>query len=286
MDRQSHTFGEVIAQPSPWRRVHPAAFIEGLPVTCAKHDYVLGEIERAITARENGHYIAVTNPENMYHGIRKPEIGAYMRNADFSVCDGVGVIVAGLGWGHRIPRFPGPTLQLEASEWGVKKGWRHFYYGGKEGVADEMARRLKEKYPGLIVCGTYSPPFRELTPDEDDEITRMINDAKPDIVWVGLPVPKKERWIAAHLNRLDAPWLIGVGAAFDYHAGTVPWAPAPIRAAGLEWLYRLIIEPKVRAKRTWWHLVFVVQALGKGVLTGRFFKPARARPVTANGAAQ
>jgi N-acetylglucosaminyldiphosphoundecaprenol N-acetyl-beta-D-mannosaminyltransferase len=283
MDRLSSDF-EVVARPAPARRVHPAAFIEGLPVTCAERSYVLKEIERAINAREIGHYIAVTNPENMYHGMRMPSIRAYMRNADFSVCDGVGVIVAGYGWGHRIPRFPGPILQLEASNFGAQKGWRHFYYGGKEGVADEMARRLKEKYPGMIVCGTYSPPFRELTPQEDEEIVRMINDAKPDIVWVGLPVPKKERWIAAHLGRINAPWLIGVGAAFDYHAGTVKWAPAPIRAMGLEWLYRLIVEPKVRAKRTWWHLIFVVQALTKGVLTGRFIKPVRS--TIANGVTQ
>ena len=266
---------EVTAVPAPGRRVHPAGFIDGLPLTCASREYVLQEIGRAIEARETGHYIAVTNPENMYHGLRMPGINAYMRNADFSVCDGVGVIVAGWGWGVRIPRFPGPTLQLEASRHGVSRGWRHFYYGGKEGVADEMARRLKQKYPGLIVCGTYCPPFGDISPEEDEKIVRLINAAKPDIVWVGLSVPKKERWIAAHQGRINAPWLIGVGAAFDYHSGAVPWAPAPIRAVGMEWLYRLIVEPKVRAKRTWWHLVFVVQSLAKGVITARFLRPVK-----------
>lgn len=264
---------QVIARPAPGRRMHPVALIDGLPMTKGSPQYVLAEIGRAIDARETGHYIAVTNPENMFHGQRQADIGAYIRNADFSVCDGIGVAVVGWAWGQWIRRFPGPTLQLEASREGVQKGWRHFYYGGKEGVADEMARRLKEKYPGLIVCGTYCPPFRPLTPEEDNEVVKLINDANPDIVWIGLGVPTKERWIAAHLGRLKAPWLIGVGAAFDYHSGAIPWAPAPIRAIGMEWLYRLIIEPKMRLRRTWWHLIYVAQTFLKGLVTLRFLFP-------------
>jgi N-acetylglucosaminyldiphosphoundecaprenol N-acetyl-beta-D-mannosaminyltransferase len=266
---------DIIAPPAPNRKSHPAAFIQGLPISCVSRDYVLSEIGRAIVARETGHFIAVTNPENMYHGLRTPSIGQYIRNSDFSVCDGVGVILAGLAWGHLVPRFSGPILQLECSEYGVSRRWRHFYYGGKPGVADEMARRLKEQYPGLIVCGTYCPPFGELSAEEDAQIVEIINAAKPDIVWVGLGVPGKERWIASHLGRLNAPWLVGVGAAFDYHSGAIPWAPAPIRAIGMEWLYRLIVEPKMRAKRTWWHLVYVVQTFLRGLLLARFLNPAR-----------
>ena len=266
---------EIIASPAPNRRNHPAAFIQGLPISCASRNYVLSEIGRAIDAEETGHFVAVTNPENMYHGLRIPSIGQYIRNSDFSVCDGVGVILAGLAWGHLVPRFSGPTLQLECSKYGVSRRWRHFYYGGKPGVADEMARRLKEQYPGLIVCGTYCPPFGDLSPEEDARVVEIINAAKPDIVWVGLGVPAKERWIASHLGRLNVPWLIGVGAAFDYHSGAIPWAPAPIRAIGMEWLYRLIVEPKMRAKRTWWHLVYVVQTFLRGLLLARFLSPAR-----------
>lgn len=266
---------EVVAPPAPNKKPHPAALIQGLPITCAPREYILAEIDRAIGADESGHYVAVTNPENMYHGLRVPSIAAYIRNSDFSVCDGVGVILAGLTWGHVVPRFSGPTLQLKCSEYGVSRGWRHFYYGGKEGVADEMARRLKEKYPGLIVCGTYCPPFGELSPEEDERIIEIINRARPDIVWVGLSVPAKERWIASHLGKLQVPWLIGVGAAFDYHSGAVPWAPAPVRAVGMEWLYRLIVEPRARAKRTWWHLIYVVQTALKGLLSARFLRPAR-----------
>lgn len=266
---------EVIALPAPGRKTHPAAYIRGLPISCATRQQVLAEIGRAIDARETGHFVAITNPENMYHGLRIPSIGDYIRNSDFSLCDGVGVIVAGLAWGHVVPRFSGPILQLKCSEHGVARGWRHFYYGGKKGVADEMARRLKKKYPGLIVCGTYCPPFGEMSPDEDERVIRIINEARPDIVWVGLGVPTKERWIAAHLGKLDVPWLIGVGAAFDYHSGAIPWAPAPVRAVGMEWLYRLIVEPKMRAKRTWWHLVYVIQTFIRGLVSAQFLRPNR-----------
>jgi N-acetylglucosaminyldiphosphoundecaprenol N-acetyl-beta-D-mannosaminyltransferase len=271
---------DIVARPAEGKRTHPTAYIEGLPISCATREYVLTEIERAIAAGEIGHFIAVTNPENMYHGLRIPSIGEYIRNSDFSVCDGVGVILAGLTWGHVVPRFSGPTLQLECSKWGVAKGWRHFYYGGKEGVAEEMARRLTKKYPGLIVCGTYCPPFGEVSPEEDAKIVDIINDARADIVWVGLGVPTKERWIASHLGRLQVPWLIGVGAAFDYHSGAIPWAPAPIRAIGMEWLYRLIIEPRMRAKRTWWHAVYVFQTFFKGLITLRFLRPVRTGSTT------
>jgi len=253
---------DIVAHSAAGRKDSPTAFIDDLPITCASRNYVMNEIGGVISAREYGHYIAVTNPETMYHGQRIPSMGEYIRNSDFSVCDGVGVILAGLSWGHVVPRFPGPTLHLLASEWGIEHGWRHFYYGGKKGVADLLATRLKERYPGLIVCGTYCPPFGEISPEEDERIVQIINDAKPDIVWVGLGVPKQEKWIAAHQDRLQVPWLIGVGASFDYHAGT-------------EWLFRLIVEPKVRARRTWLHLVYVVQTLLKGIFTLAFLRPKR-----------
>jgi N-acetylglucosaminyldiphosphoundecaprenol N-acetyl-beta-D-mannosaminyltransferase len=102
-----------------------------------------------------------------------------------------------------------------------------------------------------------------------------INRAKPDIVWVGLGLIKQERWIAENLGRVQAPWMVGVGAAFDYHAGAVPWAPAALRALGLEWLFRLIVQPKLRAKRYWWSAIYVFQSFFKGLLTGQFLRKER-----------
>lgn len=246
--------------------------IMGLPIGTQPHDEVLRRMGDVIDLREAGHYISITNTESMYHGLRIPAHGEHIRHADFSLCDGVGVIVAGWAWGHRIERFNGPVLQLEASDHGCGRGWRHFFYGGKEGVAEEMTRRLSERFPGLVVCGSYCPPFHDLSAEEDQRVVDMINECRPDIVWVGLGLVKQERWIQQHLHRVRAPWMVGVGAAFDYHAGTVPWAPPLLRSLGLEWLFRLIIQPKLRARRYWWSLVFVVESTWHGLWKLRFLR--------------
>lgn len=254
------------------KRVHPTAQIFGMPINLARMGYILAEMDRVITAGEVGHYISITNTELMYHSKRNPGDGKYVREADFSLCDGIGVVAAGLVWGCRVPRVNGPILQLEASDFGRRNNWRHFFYGGNEGVADEMARRLKVKYPGLNIVGTYCPPFRPLTPEEDEQVVAMINATKPDIVWVGLGLPKQERWIAPHLHRVRACWMVGVGGAFDYHSGNVPWAPAILRALGLEWVFRLIVQPKLRFKRYWWSLVWAIQAIATGSFTFQFLR--------------
>ena len=201
----------------------------------------------------------------MYHAARIPAHGRFVREADLSLCDGVGVDLVGLAYGVRIPRRNGPVLQLECCRYGQSRGWRHFFYGGAEGVAERLVRELTAMYPGLVCAGTYTPPFRELTPEEDEEVVEFIRSARPDIVWVGLGLLKQERWIAEHLDRVDVPWMVGVGAAFDYHAGVVPYAPRWMRAVGLEWLFRLIVQPRLRARRYWWSLVFVVQGVAAGV---------------------
>jgi len=249
-----------------------AAYIKGLPISLASIDDVLVEMTRAIESRELGHYISITNTEAMYHGLRIPAQGAYIRGADFSLCDGVGVIAAGWAWGHRIRRLNGPVLQLECSRHGVAPGWRHFFYGGKEGVAEAMAARLKAQFPGLVVCGTYCPPFRDHTAGEDEAVVQMINEARPDVVWVGLGLLKQERWIAAHLGRVRAPWMIGVGASFDYLSGAIPWAPPILRRLGLEWVFRLVLQPRLRARRYWWSFVYVLEATAEGLASGRFLR--------------
>jgi N-acetylglucosaminyldiphosphoundecaprenol N-acetyl-beta-D-mannosaminyltransferase len=245
-------------------------YVLGIPVSMDSHELIMAEIDRRIQEKRLGGSISITNTESMYHALRRPDHMAYIQSADFSLCDGVGVIVAGYFWGLKIKRYNGPILQLDCCEYGQARGWRHFFYGGKEGVADLMATKLKERFPQLNVVGTYCPPFRDISFDEDEAVVAMINAAQPDIVWVGLGLVKQEEWIARHLNRIKASWMVGVGAAFDYHSGVVPWAPKWIRALGLEWLFRLIIQPKLRAKRYWWSLIFVLQAALAGML--RSFK--------------
>lgn len=259
--------------PEPFSRHGCSGIITGLPISLDDPADVLAEISQKIERRDLHHAVSITNTESMYHGRRRREHGQFITDASLSLCDGVGVIIAGWFWGLRVPRFNGPILQLQCSRIGLEKGWKHFFYGGKPGVAKEMARRLSEQFPGLQICGIYEPPFRELTPEEDDEVVARINASGADIVWVGLGLLKQERWIASHLGKINVPWMVGVGAAFDYHAGAVPWAPALIRALYLEWLFRLIIQPRLRAKRYWWSAVWLAEAVLLGLAGLRFLRP-------------
>jgi N-acetylglucosaminyldiphosphoundecaprenol N-acetyl-beta-D-mannosaminyltransferase len=246
--------------------------LDGIPISLETPAQVMSSVSEAISARQIGGCVAITNTESMYHALRDSSHMALIQRARHSLCDGVGVIVAGWFWGLKVPRYNGPIFMLDCSREGVAKGWRHFYYGGKEGVAELMANKLQAQFPGLQVVGTYCPPFRALSPEEDAQVVAMINATRPDFVWVGLGLLKQEAWVASHLGRVQAPWLVGVGAAFDYHSGAVPWAPAPMRALGLEWLFRLIIQPRLRGKRYWWSLVFVLQAAAAGLVGLKFLK--------------
>lgn len=240
-------------------------FLMGIPVCSDPHDEVMRGVAERVKQSVHGGYVSITNTESMYHALRRQDHLRFIQGSNYSLCDGVGVIAAGYFWGLKIRRYNGPIFQLDCCKFGQEHGWRHFFYGGKEGVADEMAARLKQQFPMLEVVGTYCPPFRKLTGAEDEDVVQLINETKPDFVWVGLGLLKQEQWIADHLNRIKTPWMVGVGAAFDYHSGAVPWAPAWIRALGLEWLFRLIIQPRIRGKRYWWSLVFVLEAALAGI---------------------
>jgi N-acetylglucosaminyldiphosphoundecaprenol N-acetyl-beta-D-mannosaminyltransferase len=238
-----------------------------IPVDCCSHEQVLRELDRNIAGPRAPLYISITNTESMYHARRIPAHKEYIEGAAFSLCDGMGVVIGGLLNGQRIPRFNGPALVLEACAYGVPHGWRHYFCGGREGVADKLAERLCERFPGLIVAGTWCPPFRGQTADEEQAMLRAITDARPDVLWVGLGLLKQEAWISRYRTALSIPWMAGVGAAFDFHAGTARWAPAWVRRIGFEWLYRLFFEPRM-LKRNYWSLLFVIEAAIAGI-TGK-----------------
>jgi N-acetylglucosaminyldiphosphoundecaprenol N-acetyl-beta-D-mannosaminyltransferase len=248
------------------------AYVSGVPVVCTDFETVVRAMGEIVAQKDGGHYISITNTEAMYHALRQPWYMDYIRKADFSCCDGIGSVVAGYAWGESVPRLNGPILMLKACDYGRQFGWRHFFYGATDTVVKELERRLRARYPGLISVGAYSPPFRPLSAREDDAEVAMINAAHPDVVWVGLGLVKQEKWIAGHLGRVAAPWMIGVGAAFDYHSGNVPWAPAWMQRLGLEWLFRMIIQPHRRYKRYYWSLIFVCESVLGGLwqrLVGR-----------------
>ena len=140
-------------------------------------------------------------------------------------------------------RVTGPDLMLRLMEISPAKGYRHFFYGSTEETLERMKKRLAVDYPGLQVCGMVSPPFRELSAEEDAAIVEQINGARPDFIWVGLGAPKQEIWMNRHQGRVNG-LMIGVGAGFDYYAGNIRRAPMWMQKCSLEWLYRLLQDPR------------------------------------------
>jgi N-acetylglucosaminyldiphosphoundecaprenol N-acetyl-beta-D-mannosaminyltransferase len=148
-----------------------------------------------------------------------------------------------------VERVYGPDLMLEMFERSQSTGWRHFLYGSSPETLAALDHNLGQRFPSSRIVGRFSPPYRPLTQSEERRVREVIDAAEPDIVWVGLGTPKQERWMAAHVGQVRAPALVGVGAAFDFHAGRIPQAPCWMRRSGLEWLFRLGTDPRRLAGR-------------------------------------
>jgi N-acetylglucosaminyldiphosphoundecaprenol N-acetyl-beta-D-mannosaminyltransferase len=215
----------------------------GVPVSALTMATALRSLDAWIQAR-TPNYVCVTG----VHGVMECQYDEDLRriheNAGLVTTDGMPLVwLAHIKGLRHVERVYGPDLMLACCAASVGKGYRHFFYGGAEGVAQLLADRLAARFPGLIVAGVYTPPFRPLTTDEEQALVETINASEADIVWVGLSTPKQERWMAEHVGRLGVPVLIGVGAAFDFHAGVKRQAPRWMRRSGLEWLFRLLAEP-------------------------------------------
>jgi len=222
----------------------PRVNILGVGISAINMEIALAFIERWI-AREEHHYVCITPVHSVMECQRDPELRRIFNASGMTTPDGMPLVwLSRLKGFQHVSRVYGPDLMLALCEQSVARGYRHFFYGGATGVPEYLAANLQRRFPGLAVVGTYSPPFRSLTPEEDAQVVQMINEANPDVVWVGLGSPKQERWMAAHVGRLTAPVLIGVGAAFDFHAGRKKQAPRWMQRSGLEWLFRLLTEPR------------------------------------------
>ena len=206
-------------------------------------------IARAVAARRQG-YICITG----VHGVSEAQSDENFRrilNGAF-LCTPDGMPMVWMGWlaGHReMDRVYGPDLMALVCERGVPRGWRHFFFGGAEGVAEQLKACLERRFPGLQVAGTFTPPFRALTAQEEAALAQQVDTARPDFFWVGLSTPKQERFMAAHLARLNVTLMVGVGAAFDFHSGRVRQAPRWMQRSGLEWFFRLCVDPRRLWKR-------------------------------------
>lgn len=223
--------------------------ILGVPVSALTRASAVETIDRWIQNRE-AQYVCVTGVHGVMESQRDEDLRRIHTRAGMVTPDGMPLVwIAHARRLHWVERVYGPDLMLDCCRAGITRGYRHFFYGGGEGIAERLADRLRTRFPGLIVAGTCTPPFRPLSDAEREAVEARINDARADIVWVGLSTPKQERWMAAHRPRLTAPVLVGVGAAFDFHAGVKPQAPRWMQRSGLEWSFRLATEPRRLWKR-------------------------------------
>jgi N-acetylglucosaminyldiphosphoundecaprenol N-acetyl-beta-D-mannosaminyltransferase len=245
-------------------RLPPPVNVLGVKVSALNLDLAVAEVASALERKTKG-YICVTGVHGVSEARRDPEFRRVLNRAFLNTPDGMPMVWMGRWQGRRqMGRVYGPDLMLKLCESSCAKGFTHFLYGGAPGVAEELKRRLEAGSPGLKIVGTHTPPFRPLTPEEEAALARQVADLKPDIFWVGLSTPKQEKFMAQYWQKLEATLFVGVGAAFDFHAGRTRQAPRWMQRTGLEWFFRLCCEPR----RLWRRYLknnplFVLRALGQ-----------------------
>lgn len=227
----------------------------GVRVHAVQMDQVVTEMQRRIEAGGRGNYVAVTGMHGISEASKDPRFRDILNRAVLVVPDGMPLV-----WLARFHHFPlrrrvyGPELMEVFCETTGGR-FRHFFYGGAPGVAEDLAAQLTGKF-GIVVAGTYSPPFRPLVPEELAEVQQQVAKSQPHILWVGLSTPKQERWMAEFGPQIEVPLMVGVGAAFDMNSARISRAPRWMQDSGLEWFYRLIQEPG----RLWRRYLVVIPA--------------------------
>lgn len=197
----------------------------------------------------SGDYMCVSNVHTTVTASENEEYRAIQNGGIMAIPDGGPLSTVGKKRGcEKMDRTTGPSYMGEIFKISVQKGYRHYFYGSTDETLEKLYQELTKTYPGLQIAGMYSPPFRPMTDEEDAAIIERINETKPDFVWVGLGAPKQEKWMAAHQGKIDG-LMVGVGAGFDYYAGNIQRAPEWMQKHNLEWLYRLIQDPKRLFKR-------------------------------------
>ena len=245
---------EGVAQP------HDRGNVLGVGISPVNLDTAEDLIFNAIDSGQQG-YVGVTGVHGVSEAQNDSKFKDILNNTFINTPDGMPMVWYARLYGfEKVSRVYGPDLMLNICARSVDRKVKHFFYGGGEGVADLLKEKLEKKFPGIEIVGTYTPPFRPLTNDEEIEVRNLINNSGAHCVWVGLSTPKQEKFMSGFLNRFGAnesgdsslkgpKVFFGVGAAFDFHAGLIPQAPNWMQQSGLEWLYRLYKEPKRLLKR-------------------------------------
>jgi N-acetylglucosaminyldiphosphoundecaprenol N-acetyl-beta-D-mannosaminyltransferase len=232
----------------PSRNGVPRFTLLGVNVSAIQIPQAIDWMEHVIGSSTRSQYICVTGMHGVTEAQSDPSLKTILNEAGLVVPDGMPLVWAGRANGFPLKRrVYGPELMQEFCS-RTRSRYRHYFFGGAPGVPERLAEVLKERYD-IQVAGCWSPPFRPLTEDEELDLHRKVKESAAEILWVGLSTPKQERWMHAHRDQLPVPLMVGVGAAFDFHTGRIPQAPRWMRENGLEWLFRLVQEPRRLWKR-------------------------------------
>ncbi len=221
----------------------PRANLLGVGVSAITMEEAIAE-SSALLQRGGKGYICVTGVHGIMEAQRDPDLLRILNQSFLTTPDGMPTVWVGRRQGFRMERVYGPDFLRDFCRYSVCRGYRHFLYGGDDGVAEMLRTRLEAMAPGLVVTGTYTPPFRPLTAPEFQNLQHLVRAAHPDVMWVGLSTPKQERFMAESLDRLDVRLMVGVGAAFDIHTGRIDDAPRWVKKIGMQWLHRLVQDPR------------------------------------------
>jgi N-acetylglucosaminyldiphosphoundecaprenol N-acetyl-beta-D-mannosaminyltransferase len=229
--------------------VHEYANVLGVNVSAIDLSRAVEMADRWI-ASENRGYICVTGVHGVMEAQSNSEFRHILNHAFLNTPDGMPMTWVGRLQGFsKMDRVFGSDFMASLCQLSVERNYRHFLYGGDLGVAELLKDRLQCRFPGIQIVGTYTPPYRNLTAVEEEEIFFRLQQSKPHILWVGLSTPKQEKFMARYIDRLQVPLLVGVGAAFDYHTGRISDCSDWIKRAGLQWMHRLLQDPRRLWKR-------------------------------------
>jgi N-acetylglucosaminyldiphosphoundecaprenol N-acetyl-beta-D-mannosaminyltransferase len=237
-----------VSQTAPPKRSVPAGdviqvSVLGVPFRPLSEDSFLAWVDECV-AQHRGAYVSAVNASSVVQSATDPAFAQALRDSDVNLPDGTPVAWAVSKLARfRQARLPGPAMMLLMLGRAQARGHRVLFYGSTDPVLELLQQRMKARFPDLTIVDAISPPFRPLSRSEDEQLCERIREGRPDIVFVGLGAPKQELWMRAHRNSIGAV-LVGVGAAFDFHAGVIRRAPPWIQRLGLEWLFRLVQEPR------------------------------------------
>ena len=228
----------------------PTCNILGVNIAAINMEWLVEYLDKNLSDIK-GDYICVSNVHTTVTSYEDASYCAVQNGGLMAIPDGGPLSTVGRRRGCKnMARTTGPSIMGEIFKISAKKGYRHYFYGSKQETLELLEKKLKEHYPGIKIAGMYSPPFRPLTEEEDKAVIERINEANPDFVWIGLGAPKQEKWMAAHQGKIDG-LMLGVGAGFDYYAENIKRAPMWMQKHNLEWVYRLVQDPKRLFKRYW-----------------------------------